>query len=130
MKRRVAPFPSPSNDDSEQSYLEMSKNCMLMSGHMTIRIKQIRSPIRRQGNKRAKVRRRGSQRATLIGLGLNRIGRTAEVPDTPATRGMIAKVKHLIRVYPKLRVTFDHLSYSCAAPFGPAIIVTQDPTWT
>jgi large subunit ribosomal protein L30 len=33
---------------------------------------------------------------TLIGLGLNRIGRVAEVPDTAATRGMIAKVRHLI----------------------------------
>jgi large subunit ribosomal protein L30 len=34
----------------------------------------------------------------LIGLGLNRIGRVAQVPDTPEVRGMIAKVKHLIRV--------------------------------
>jgi len=34
----------------------------------------------------------------LIGLGLNRIGRVAQVPDTPQVRGMIAKVKHLVRV--------------------------------
>ena len=34
----------------------------------------------------------------LIGLGLNRIGRVAEVTDTPAIRGMIAKVSHLVRV--------------------------------
>ena len=54
----------------------------------TIKIKQIGSPIRRHH----------TQRETLIGLGLNRIGRVAEVPDTPQTRGMIAKVKHLVRV--------------------------------
>jgi large subunit ribosomal protein L30 len=34
----------------------------------------------------------------LIGLGLNRIGRVSELPDTPATWGMIKKVNHLIRV--------------------------------
>jgi large subunit ribosomal protein L30 len=44
------------------------------------------------------IRRHHSQRETLIGLGLNRIGRVAELPDTPQTRGMIAKVRHLIRV--------------------------------
>jgi large subunit ribosomal protein L30 len=54
----------------------------------TIKIKQTGSPIRRHH----------TQRETLIGLGLNRIGRVAEVPDTPSTRGMIAKVAHLIRV--------------------------------
>jgi large subunit ribosomal protein L30 len=45
------------------------------------------------------IRRHHSQRETLVGLGLNRIGRTAEVPDTPATRGMITKVAHLVRVH-------------------------------
>ncbi len=44
------------------------------------------------------IRRRHDQRETLIGLGLNRIGRVAEVPDTPSTRGMIAKVAHMVRV--------------------------------
>jgi len=54
----------------------------------TITIEQIGSPIRR----------RHDQRETLQGLGLNRIGRVAELPDTPETRGMIAKVAHLVRV--------------------------------
>jgi large subunit ribosomal protein L30 len=45
------------------------------------------------------IRRHHTQRETLIGLGLNKIGRVAEVPDTPATRGMIAKVAHLVRVH-------------------------------
>jgi len=47
------------------------------------------------------IRRRHDQRETLIGLGLNRIGRVAEVPDTPATRGMIAKVAHIVRIVEK-----------------------------
>lgn len=53
-----------------------------------IKVEQTGSPMRRPGD----------QRATLIGLGLNRIGRVAELVDTPATRGMIAKVQHLVRV--------------------------------
>jgi ribosomal protein L30 len=53
-----------------------------------IKVEQTRSPIRRHH----------SQRETLIGLGLNKIGRIAEVPDTPSSRGMIAKVQHLVRV--------------------------------
>jgi large subunit ribosomal protein L30 len=44
------------------------------------------------------IGRPGSQRETLKGLGLNRIGRRASVEDTPAVRGMIAKVAHLVRV--------------------------------
>ncbi|MET0630765.1 MAG: 50S ribosomal protein L30 [Xanthobacteraceae bacterium] len=54
-----------------------------------VKIEQIGSPIRRQH----------TQRETLIGLGLNRIGRVRELPDTPQTRGMIAKVAHLVRVH-------------------------------
>jgi large subunit ribosomal protein L30 len=38
------------------------------------------------------------QRATLEGLGLNKIGRRSRLVDTPAVRGMIAKVAHLVRV--------------------------------
>jgi len=54
----------------------------------TIKVEQVGSPMRRHFD----------QRATLIGLGLNKIGRTRELPDTPATRGMIRKVQHLVRV--------------------------------
>jgi large subunit ribosomal protein L30 len=60
----------------------------MASGNKTIKIEQTGSPIRR----------RHDQRETLIGLGLNAIGRVAEVPDTPSSRGMIAKVAHLVRV--------------------------------
>ena len=54
----------------------------------TIKITQTGSPIGRPGD----------QRATLIGLGLNKINRTRELQDTPAVRGMIDKVNHLVTV--------------------------------
>jgi large subunit ribosomal protein L30 len=38
------------------------------------------------------------QRRTLVGLGLTRIGRRRQLEDTPAVRGMIAKVAHLVRI--------------------------------
>ena len=44
------------------------------------------------------ARREHTQRETLIGLGLNKIGRIKDLPDTPQTRGMIYKVRHLVRV--------------------------------
>lgn len=54
----------------------------------TLRVTQHGSPIGR----------RSDQRRTLIGLGLNKRHRTRELEDTPAVRGMIEKVKHLVRV--------------------------------
>ena len=54
----------------------------------TIKVEQIGSAIRRHH----------SQRSTLIGLKLNKIGRVTELKDTPAIRGMIAKVQHLVRI--------------------------------
>ncbi len=53
-----------------------------------IKITQTRSPIRR----------RRDQRATLIGLGLNRLHKTRELENTPSVRGMIDKVRHLLRI--------------------------------
>ena len=53
-----------------------------------LKVTQTKSPIGRER----------SQRRTLIGLGLNKIGRTRELEDTPSVRGMINKVKHLIKV--------------------------------
>ena len=44
------------------------------------------------------IRRSKDQRATLVGLGLNRIGRRSVLNDTPSVRGMIAKVHHLVTV--------------------------------
>jgi large subunit ribosomal protein L30 len=44
------------------------------------------------------IRRTKDQRATLVGLGLNKLGRTSTLEDTAAVRGMIAKVNHLVEV--------------------------------
>jgi len=44
------------------------------------------------------IRRKSDQRATLVGLGLNRIGRTATHEDNSSIRGMIAKVRHLVEI--------------------------------
>lgn len=54
----------------------------------TIVIKQTGSPIRRPEK----------QRATLVGLGLNKMHRTRELEDTPAVRGMINKVSHMVEI--------------------------------
>jgi len=54
----------------------------------TLKVTQIGSPIRRPVE----------QRATLVGLGLNKMHRTRELEDTPAVRGMIRKVSHLVKV--------------------------------
>lgn len=53
-----------------------------------LRVTQIRSPIAR----------RHDQRETLVGLGLNKLNRSRELVDTPSIRGMINKVRHLVRV--------------------------------
>jgi large subunit ribosomal protein L30 len=54
----------------------------------TVRVTQVRSPIGRPKD----------QRQTLIGLGLNKMHRSRELDDTPAIRGMIGKVRHLVTV--------------------------------
>jgi large subunit ribosomal protein L30 len=54
----------------------------------TVTVRQTASPLRRKAD----------QRATLIGLGLNRIGRESTLADNPSVRGMIAKVAHMVAV--------------------------------
>jgi large subunit ribosomal protein L30 len=54
----------------------------------TIVVKQIGSPIRRPQE----------QRATLIGLGLNKMHKTRELEDTPAVRGMVNKIPHMVEI--------------------------------
>ncbi|KPH73936.1 MAG: 50S ribosomal protein L30 [Hyphomicrobiales bacterium] len=61
---------------------------MAKSDNKTVVVEQIGSPIRREA----------SQRQTLIGLGLNKIRRQSTLVDTPSVRGMIDKVRHLVRV--------------------------------
>jgi large subunit ribosomal protein L30 len=59
-----------------------------MAQAKTLKVEQYASPLRKHHD----------QRETLVGLGLNKIGRTRELPDTPSIRGMIRKVQHLVRV--------------------------------
>ena len=59
-----------------------------MSIKQTLIVTQKKSPIGRQSD----------QKRTLIGLGLNKIGRSNVLNDTPSIRGMINKVKHLVEV--------------------------------
>ena len=54
----------------------------------TLRITQVRSQIGETQK----------HRGTLRALGLGKIGRTAEHPDTPETLGMLRKVRHLVKV--------------------------------
>lgn len=54
----------------------------------TIVVKQIGSPIRRPAK----------QRQTLIGLGLNKMHKTRELEDSPAVRGMVNKISHLVEI--------------------------------
>ena len=55
-----------------------------------VKVTQLGSPIGRPKE----------QRATLVGLGLNKRHRSRVLENTPAVRGMIAKVQHLVRVEP------------------------------
>jgi large subunit ribosomal protein L30 len=57
-------------------------------GRRTVTVEQMGSPIGR----------RADQEATLKGLGLNKRHRRRTLEDTPSVRGMINKVKHLVRV--------------------------------
>ncbi len=59
-----------------------------MAEKTTLIVTQIGSPIGR----------RHDQEATLKGLGLNKLNRTRELEDTPAVRGMLTKVQHLVRI--------------------------------
>jgi large subunit ribosomal protein L30 len=61
---------------------------IMAKAEKTFTIEQTGSPIRREA----------TQRQTLIGLGLNKIRRRSTLQDTPAVRGMVEKVKHLVRV--------------------------------
>ena len=59
-----------------------------MSDKNTLVVTQKKSPIGRKLD----------QKKTLIGLGLNKIGRSKVLKDTPSIRGMINKVKHLVEI--------------------------------
>ena len=59
-----------------------------MADKKTFKVKQTGSPIRRPK----------AQRAILTGLGLGKMHRVVELEDSAATRGMVAKVAHMVEV--------------------------------
>ncbi len=61
---------------------------MAKKAKKTVKVQQVRSAIRRPKD----------QQATLNGLGLTKMNKVRELEDTPAVRGMINKVAHLVRV--------------------------------
>lgn len=59
-----------------------------MAEKKMLKVRQTGSPIRRPQD----------QRATLTGLGLRKIGQVRELEDTPAVRGMIRKISHMVEI--------------------------------
>jgi len=59
-----------------------------MAAKKTLKVRQTGSPIRRPQD----------QRATLVGLGLNKMGKVRELEDTPSVRGMIKKISHMVEI--------------------------------
>ena len=74
--------------NAKKPIIVFNPDSTLAKAGKTITVEQVGSPIRREA----------AQRQTLIGLKLNKLHRTSTLEDTPAVRGMIEKVKHLVRV--------------------------------
>jgi large subunit ribosomal protein L30 len=85
-KQRKAPLPPPPVRVRPKRAVAKEKR----APEKTIKVTQIGSPIGRQGY----------QRDTLKGLGLNKLHRSRVLEDTPAVRGMIDSVRHLLRIEP------------------------------
>jgi large subunit ribosomal protein L30 len=66
----------------------MAKTQTVATTKKTVTVTQVGSPIGRPKD----------QGATLVGLGLNKLHKSRTLEDTPAVRGMIDKVRHLLRV--------------------------------
>ncbi len=81
-KAKAAPKKAPAKKPAAK------KSAAKKAAAKTVTVTQIGSPIGRKEY----------QRKTLIGLGLNKLHKTRELEDTPAVRGMINKVKHLVEV--------------------------------
>ncbi|PIP02078.1 MAG: 50S ribosomal protein L30 [Zetaproteobacteria bacterium CG12_big_fil_rev_8_21_14_0_65_54_13] len=59
-----------------------------MANKDTIRVRQYKSGIGYSKD----------QKATLVGLGLRRMNQVVELEDTPSVRGMVNKIRHLVRI--------------------------------
>ena len=88
LKDRGAKSSTRSTEAKSQSKAAKARSVKNKPKGKTLTITQIGSPIGRQGY----------QRATLKGLGLNKLHKTRELEDTAAVRGMIEKVRHLVKI--------------------------------
>lgn len=79
---------APAKKAAEKKAAPAKKAAAKKPSGKTVTIKQTGSPIRRQPD----------QEKTLIGLGLNRMGRIRTLEDTPSVRGMIRKVRHMVTI--------------------------------
>jgi large subunit ribosomal protein L30 len=86
VKKPKAPRPAPVKWVAPQRKPKVPKP--KTAPEKTLTVTQVGSPIGRQAY----------QRDTLRGLGLNKLRRSRVLEDTPAVRGMIDRVKHLVRV--------------------------------
>lgn len=77
----------PATKKAAAPKVEAKKASASKSGK-TLKVTQIGSPIHRPAD----------QRQTLVGLGLNKMHRTRVLEDTPAVRGMLRKVHHMVQV--------------------------------
>lgn len=71
----------------------MAKKAVKQKATKRLTVTLVRSPI---GFNR-------TQGKTVQGMGLRRIRHTVELPDTPETRGMLLKVRHLVTVTEQVR---------------------------
>jgi len=86
--KKAAPKKVAAKKEAPKKAAPVKKPVAKKASGKTVIVTQTGSPIGRHN----------VQRATLVGLGLNKMGRTRELEDTPSVRGMINKVKHLVRV--------------------------------
>jgi large subunit ribosomal protein L30 len=87
-KRKATPAQKKDSVVAPKAVSKKSSSQKQVSSSSTLRLTQVRSFFGILPN----------QQACLIGLGLRKIHSTSVVQDTPAVRGMITKVRHLIRV--------------------------------
>ena len=85
---KKAPAKKAGTEKTEAKKAPAKKPAAKKASGKTVTVRQTGSPIGRKAY----------QKKTLIGLGLNRIGRVSTLEDTPAVRGMIRTVSHLVSV--------------------------------
>lgn len=87
-KKEGAAKAAPKKETAAKAEKAPAKKAAAPKSGKTVKVTQVGSPIGRTPD----------QRQTLIGLGLNKMHKSRVLEDTPSVRGMINKVKHLVKV--------------------------------